>query len=188
MIPALLFLILATTSHSQFYKSVLPSPDFSQALEDVILDFRTDYRNIQGDRLEGGAEIDVFESLAKLPGSIHCTILRFRSAKDTTAGWQAIMYDGDDFKEAARIYENTFRLVKKSRIKWIDRSLVNFAGDLQKPNTDLRFTSSTLSLQLEDERYKDFEALVELQSTYIGYTVALSLHKKTNELPEKVLH
>ncbi len=181
-IAVLTFISITTASYSQFYKSLLPSPEFTSALEKIILDFRADYRNIQGALIDKGA-VDVFESTIKLPGTDDCKILRFHSAKDTTAAWQAIVYNGDDYNEAVKAYQNTFRLVKKSSIKWIDRSSVSFSGQLETPRESVRFTTSTLTLQLEDKRYEHFEAQVELLSTFDGFEVHLNLHKKVKENP-----
>lgn len=188
-IPALLFLLfLATTTTAQFYKSLLPSPEFSKAMEEIILDFREDYKNIQGEALEKQGEVETYESLVTLPGSTDGRILRFHSLKDTTATWQCTIYSGEEYDEAVRAYQNTFRLVKKSKIKWIDRSLVGFIGQLEQPKEELRFTTSTLQLQLADPRYDMFEAQVELTSTYTGFDVKLSFYKKVKETPDRELH
>ena len=177
-----LLAFITNFSYSQFYKSLLPSPEFTAALEKIILDFREDYKNIQGVLLEKG-EVDMYESLIKIPGAEDCRILRFHSAKDTTAAWQATIYSGDDYDEAVKAYQNIFRMVKKTQIKWIDRSNIGFAGQLESPKEEIRFTTSTLLLQSEDYRYSNFEAQVELLSTFGGFKVQLSLHKKVNERP-----
>ena len=88
------------------------------------------------------------------------------------------MYKGDNYKEAARAYENVFRLVKKSQIRWIDKSVVSFDGEMQKPSEELRFTASTLRFGLDDKRYKNFEADIEMVSTYNGWEVHLNLQTK----------
>jgi hypothetical protein len=179
-ISFILLLVFATSlSYGQFYKSFLPSPEFSSALEKIVLDFRDDYKTIQGNLLDKQGEMETYESSVKLPGVDDCKILRFHSAEDTTASWQGIVYSGDDYKEAVKAYQNTFRLVKKSSIHWIDRSSVSFAGELQNPREDVRFTTSTLTLKLSDNRYDKFQAEVELLSTYSGWEVQLNLSKKT---------
>lgn len=177
----LCFSLAATLSYSQFYKSLLPSPEFNAALEKIILDFREDYKNIEGELIEKG-EVDLYKSKIQLPGSEDCRIMRFHSVKDTTAVWQATMYTGDDYNAAVRAYQNTFRMVKKSQVKWIDRSSVGFNGTMEAPRESVRFTTSTLVLQLEDYRYKNFEAQVEMLSTYDGFKVQLMLHKRIDEV------
>ena len=173
-----LILLLTNTSNSQFYKSITPSPQFSSALEKIVLDFRLNFSSIQGSSLVSQGEVETFESTVKLPGASSCIIYKYHSKADTSQSWQGIMYKGDDFKEASKIYENVFRLVRKSQIKWIDKTFVGFTGEMEKPAETLRFTVSTLNLTLEDKRYKNFQADVELISNYSGWEVHLNLQTK----------
>ncbi|GEO07726.1 hypothetical protein [Segetibacter aerophilus] len=174
----LLTLFTANFCNAQFYKSVLPSPEFSNALEKIVLDFRVNFSTIQGNSLVSAGETETYESTVKLPGASECIIYKYHSKADTTASWQGLMYKGDDYKEAARVYENVFRLVKKSQVRWIDKSMVGFEGNLEKPTEDLKFAVSTLNFQLEDKRYKNFQADVEMVSNYSGWEVHLNLQTK----------
>lgn len=179
-----LLIVVSSAASAQFYKSLLPSPQFTKALEMVVLDFRYDYRNIQGNRVDSLGEVQTFESGVKLPGSADCKILRFHSAVDTTACWQSIIYSGENYKEAVRAYENTVRLVKKSNMRWVDQSVMNFTGELIKANEDLRFTTSVLDLKVNDHRYEDFRAEVELIATHVDrWQVQLNLSKKIDQMP-----
>lgn len=179
LLICLLLLMVASAGFGQFYKSLLPSRAFTKALDSIVLDFRLDYKNIQGNRVDSLGQVDTYESIVKLPGSVDCRILRFHSLEDTTACWQAILYSGDNYKEAVRAYENTVRLVKKSDLRWIDGSVVGFAGELVPPRETLRFTTSILLLTLEDPRYQDFRAEIELIATGIDtWEVQLNLSKK----------
>jgi hypothetical protein len=182
MIKKLLVLLFisatAKVCDAQFYKSFAPSPEFSSALEKIVLDFRFNFETIKGNIISELDDVRMFESTVKLPGANECIIYYFNSMVDTTASWQAVMYRGHDYKEAARMYQNVFRLVKKSQVHWIDKSSIGFAGELETPKEELRFATSTLNFKLEDERYKKFKAEVELISTYGGWEVHLNLHSK----------
>jgi hypothetical protein len=165
----LLILLSANFCDAQFYKSVLPSTEFSGALEKIVLDFRLNFSTIQGNSLISSRETETFESTIKLPGASECVIYKYHSKADTTASWQGVMYKGDDYKEACKVYENVFRLVKKSQVRWIDKTMTGFNGELKKPVEELKFTVSTLHFQLEDKRYKNFQADVEMVSSYGGW-------------------
>lgn len=183
LLTCVLLCAITSAGFSQPWKSLLPSPEFTKALETIVLDFRLDYRNIQGGIIDSLGQVETYESAVKLPGTEVCRVLRFHSALDTTACWQAIVYSGDDYKQAVRAYENVVRLVKKSNIRWIDRSIVKFKGELVSPREDIRFTTSTLFLTLEDERYQDFQAEIELVATHLDrWEVQLNLSKKTDVL------
>ena len=166
---------------AQIYKSIAPSPEFGIALQKIVLDFRNNFSNIQGNNISEQGEADLYESTIKLPGALECVIYNFHSKADTTASWQGIMYRGDDYREASRTYENVFRIVKKSQVKWIDKSYIGFSGTLEKPSEDLRFKVSTLRFLLDDNRYKKFSADVEIVSTYDGWEVRLNLQTRKED-------
>lgn len=175
---ALLCILLSNFCSAQFYKAVLPSPDFSNALEKIVLDFRINFSSIQGNNISNQNETDTYESTIKLPGAVECFIYRYHSKADTSASWQGIMYRGDNNNEATRIYENVFRLVKKTQIRWIDKTVAGFSGEMEKPKDNVRFAESILHFELDDERYKNFEANVEKVYTYDGWEVRLNLQRK----------
>lgn len=175
---SLVIVVVASISHAQFYKSLLASPDFSNTLEKIVLDFRLNFKTIQGDSLDSNGETETYESLVRLPGAKECLIYYFHSVQDTTASWQALMYTGDDYKEALRTYQDVVRLVKKSHVKWIDKTMVGFTGDLENPRQNTRFAVSTLTFDLDDARYKKFVAEVELVDNYNGWSVHLNLQTK----------
>jgi len=185
----LLFLILsATLGRSQFYKSLLPSTEFTSALEKIVLDFRLNYKTIQGDPVNKEGNVETFESIIKIPGAKECIITKFNSVIDTSASWQALMYSGDDYNKAVKTYENVFRLVKKSQVKWIDRSSVGFAGEMEKPKEEIRFTVSTLHFEIDDPRYENFLAEVEIVPSLEGWEVRLNLHSKGSDAENKALY
>ena len=169
---------------AQFYKSFQSSPAFSDSLNKVVLDFRYNFKEIQGNALLPRGDMDVYNSKVTLPGAEHCVVYRFHSRMDTTASWQAVMYEGDSYEEAKKIYKNTFRQVKSSRIKWIDNSRVNFTGQMEEPSENIGFTVSSLKPDIKDERYEKFWAEVEMINTYAGWEVHLNLQNKKKDTEE----
>lgn len=175
------FLFASQVSNAQFYKSFLPSGAFSDSLSLVVGDFTHNFLQIQGDSLSSGTEMGVFNSKLGIPGSISCIIYRSNSYYDTTASWQAVMYRGKNYKEAVKIYKNTFRLVKKSRLRWLDKAGMDFTGELEEPSTDVGFAVSTLRPQFPEPVYIKFTADVELINSYDGWEVRLNLQNKRDD-------
>lgn len=169
---------------AQFYKSLLPSPSFNDSLTSVVMDFRHDFKHLQGSELMPQEGMEVYRSNIGLPGAAHCAIYRFHSQLDTSASWQAIMYDGDNYEDAIKSYKNTYRLVNKSRIKWFDRSIVSFKGELENPLENIKFASSQLQLNVTDPRYKNFFAEIVISNGENGWEVRLNLHNKRNDLED----
>jgi hypothetical protein len=168
---------------AQFFKTLTPSNPFADSLTKAVTDFKYDYSHIQGPILPAQTQPDlrVFRSRVTLPGASHCVIYRFNSRVDTTSSWQAIMYEGDDFNEALKEYKSLFRLVKRTSIKWVDKSYLSFVGDLELPKDNVDFAVSTLRLEAMDEQYSNFVAQVELTSAGGAYEVHLNLQNKGND-------
>jgi hypothetical protein len=169
---------------AQFFKTLTPSNPFADSLTKAVVDFKYDYSHIEGPILPAQTEPDVrvFMSSVSLPGSSHCVIYRFNSRVDTTSSWQAIMYEGDDYDQALQEYKSLFRLVKRTSIKWIDKSYLNFVGDLELPKDNVDFATSTLRLEAMDEQYSNFVAEVELTSAGGAYEVHLNLQSKGSDM------
>ncbi|MEP6675864.1 MAG: hypothetical protein ABJA78_11935 [Ferruginibacter sp.] len=183
LLPLALLLFTHITK-AQFYKSFLPSPAFSDSLAKVVLDFRFNFKAIQGEKLSSRDNMDIYRSKVSIPGAAHSIIYRSHSVEDTTACFQSVMYSGDNYNEAVKVYRNTFRLVKKSRMRWVDKSAVSFSGELEEPDESIRFTMSFLKPDLIDNAYHDFFAEVEMTSSLEGWEVRLNLHNKRNDMEE----
>lgn len=177
----LLFLSSIQFTHAQFYKSLLPSEAFSDSLSLIVQDFRTNFYTIAGTQLPSQGEMDVYHSKISVPGALHSVIYRFHSVEDTSAGWQAVMYEGDSYENALKIYKNTFRQLKKTKVKGVDNSTVSFVGKLEIPEENIRFTITPLRLSLTDLPYKNFFGEVELTNTYDGWEVHLNMHSKKSD-------
>lgn len=176
----LLTLITANICKAQFYRSLLPSPGFTDSLNKLVDDFSTNYYNIQGDVVSEQEDVDVYKSKKSLPGALQSSIMRFHSDTDTSASLQLLMYKGDDYKEAEKIYKNTFRLVNKAKLN-IKSGTASFSGVLEEPDESLRFASSSLKINLTDKLYKNFIAEVEIVNDFAGWEVHLNLQSKKDD-------
>ena len=177
----LLFLCSIHFSQAQFYKSILPSDAFSDSVSIIVQDFKKNFSTIEGRQLPSQGEMDVYHSKVTIPGAVHCAIYRFHSLEDTTASWQAIMYEGDSYENAVKIYKNTFHQLKKSKMKWGDKGTISFIGELEMPVENVRFTVTPLRLNNMDLPYRSFFGEIELTSAYDGWVVHLNLHNRKND-------
>lgn len=168
-------------SNAQIYKTSANDEEFDNSLTKIVYEFKTNFYPIQARQLTSEGLVDVFESSVKIPGAAHCIIQRYHSEEDTTASWQAIMYDGDSFDEAAKIYKNTYRLIKNSKIKDRTSTKYSFTGSLEMPSEAIRFTVSPLRLNTSDKDYERFYAEVEITSNFPNWEVHLNLHSKKND-------
>jgi hypothetical protein len=171
---------LTTSSSAQFYKKVLPGNNISGAVASISENFQNNYRNIQGEELPADEGREIFRSTIDIPGATHSVIYRFHSREDTSAGFQAILYDGESFKEAAKIYKQTFRQVKSVKFN-AGMEKISFDGDMEDPTEDLRFTTSILRPNVTGGAYRNFLAEVELINSIEGWKVQLNLHSRKQD-------
>jgi hypothetical protein len=176
-----LFFICAF-GRAQFYKSIIAPPaGFTDSLQKIVLAFRFDFHTIQDSLLEGGGDYETYASKVTIPGSTDCQILRFHSVEDTTAAFESTIFEGDNYDDAVKTYRNFIRMLKRSRMKWIDNSFMSFVGTENEPNPSLNFSITTLTLDIADPRYSSFYAQVELESNMLNWKVDVSFSNKRSD-------
>lgn len=173
-------LLIQVLPKAQLVNKILPPSPFTSTVTRVVESFQNNYGSIQGDALPADDDRDIYLSTIKLPGASRCVIYRFRSVEDTTASWQALLYTGEDFKEASKIYKNSFRQLKQAKFK---EGLTSHSleGELVSPSESLRFTTSILRPGTEQGIYKNFIAEIEMINTLDGWTVQLNLHSRKDD-------
>ncbi len=174
-------LCLALNSTAQLFKTVLPSGNnISGAVANIAENFQNNYRNIQGDELPPDEGRDVFKSSIAIPGASHSLIYRFHSKEDSTAAFEALLYEGESFKEAAKVYRQSFRQLKNLKFNSAFGK-ISLSGEMEEPTESLRFTSSLLRTDSDSKPYKYFMAQIELLNSVEGWRVQLSLHSRKDD-------
>ena len=178
-----IILLLCTTlfSSAQFYKTIRPDNSFSDSLSRIVYDFKKNFYPIQGKQLTSQVMADVYQSNVGVPGAIHCVIQRYHSEEDTTASFQAIMFEGELYEDAAEVYKNTIKQLKKVKLKFGESNHGAFIGEIEVPDESLNFTVTHLRLSIADKDYKYFYAEVEITNNYNGWEVHLNLHNKKSD-------
>lgn len=179
----LLVLFLAgTTVRAQLLKPSAASLAFTEKLALITQSFRSNFYQIQGEKLPSQDDLDLFQSDVELPGAQHCVIYRFHSKTDTSASWQGIMYSGDNYNEAIKIYKTNCRLINKCKVYLNGYNLAVYKGNIDNPDTDLRFVSSVFLLNTTDPVYDQFYAEVELVNlNFEQWEVRLNLQSKKDD-------
>jgi hypothetical protein len=175
LIPSMFLVLLC---NAQWGKPVKQEGAFSTSLSAIVIDFKNNFLHIQSNELAGATATNTYTSTICLPEALHCTIERYSSEEDKSASWKALLFAGENYQDALRIYKNIFKQVRTSVISGIDDKPVGFIGAMEKPDENIRFTVSTLRLSALDKRYKDFIASIELNNNMQGWEVTLNLYRK----------
>lgn len=173
-------LLLINTGRAQFYKKILPGGNISTAVASITENFQNNYRNIQGEELPPDEGREIYRSTIAVPGASQAVIYRFHSKEDTTASFQAVLYEGESYKEASKIYKQTFRQVKGTKFN-TGFEKIAFEGNMEEPTENLRFTSSQLRPDVTGGAYKNFIAEVEILNSVDGWKVQLNLHSRKDD-------
>jgi len=178
-----LFVMLAFISANAQIKSVdkTVQPAFIKAVEMVLGDFPYNYNHITGELLLAQGEFEQYASIVTLPGAESCLIGRYHSEVDTTASWQALMYNSEDFDQAAAHYRQLFYQLKSCHLKMSDGSVYYLDGKYETPSYDMPFTTSALTVQTADERYKEFKVEVELVYQVEKWIVNINMVSKKKD-------
>lgn len=171
--------LMLSMTQGQFVKKEIP-PAFSLSVTNIIENYPNNYRFIQGELLQPDEDRDIYKSMIDLPGATECVIFRFHSKEDTTASWQAVLYEGEDFKDAVKAYRNCFRYLKQIKFK-VGITNYSLEGVLENPSEELRFTTTTLRPDTYSALYKNFMAELEILNSMTGWTVRLNLHSRKND-------
>ncbi|MDR3713007.1 MAG: hypothetical protein P4L51_09355 [Puia sp.] len=166
--------------------SLNPKPPeyFPVAIEAILNDFPYNFWHITGELLAAQAEIENYASVIELPGAVSCTITRYHSKEDTTASWQARMFEGDHFPEASRAYGELYRKLQRCYLKLADGSLLFLKGEWRPAKEEAPFTTSALKLQTGDPRYKYLTIEVELVYLVSDWVININImSKKPDDAP-----
>ncbi len=161
-----------------------PSPQtysLTGAIEKVLYDFPHNLHNVSGELVVVQGGVEQYESLVVLPGAEACMVARYRSVEDTTASWQAKMYQDEDFSKAAARYRELYRQLKSCHLKLIDGSLVFLKGEWENPAEEKDFTMSTLRLITGDERYKEVKIDLEMLYHFPEWVVNINIVSKKKD-------
>jgi hypothetical protein len=154
---------------------VLPFPE---AIDAVLGDFPYNLRHITGELLMAEGEIDNYASIVAVPDAENCIVTRYHSTEDTTASWQAKMFSGGEFGEAARKYEQLYRQLQTCYVRLIDGSIFNLAGVWEPAREGASFTTSTLRIRTSDQRYKEVKVELELVYQLADWAVNINIVSK----------
>ncbi|HEY4107556.1 hypothetical protein [Puia sp.] len=178
---AIVTLTMAVVALSPVYSQTETSSSFPAVIDSVLRDFPNNLRNITGDLVLAQGEFENYVSTVALPGAESCTITRWHSIDDTTASWQARMFEGDDYGEASKRYRELFRQLQGCYLKLVDDSVFYLTGDWEPAKEEAAFTTSTLRVATGDWRYREVKVEVELVYLITDWAVHINIVSKKRD-------
>ncbi|MEO7444461.1 MAG: hypothetical protein ABIT96_01530 [Ferruginibacter sp.] len=180
ILSGLIFLMSSSLLQAQILKNFEPANGITSSFQEVVKAYSHNYYSIQGEKISAAEDVDIYAVKQSLPGAVQSSLMRFHSLQDTTAAYQAIMYKGENYKEASKLYHQLYQQVKRAVIEEEGHKL-KFHGEFEAPDDDVRFTVTSLALDGEVSTYKNFFAEIELTQVYLEWEVRINLHSRKED-------
>ena len=175
---AALFLAFGFSLTAQISKKPEAESAFSLQLQKVVQDFPANFQGIQGNRMPAEVDADTYLSTVCLPGALVCKVMRYHSVQDKSASWQAVLYEGESFDDAVKMYKKLHSQIKKTTVRGSNGLAAPFEGKLENIDENVGFAVSSLRLKTQHPQYLDLVAELNISSSYTGWEVRLDLYTK----------
>lgn len=175
-IPSLILTLCVFQLNAQDTKKNQTFTDFANTIRKVVLAYRNNFSAIQGNPVSQDGNSNSFTSKVCITGAVSCEIRRYASVKDKSASWTCLLFEGDEFSEAAKVYRNTCTELKKTAIDIGGGQSLSFGGRISNPDENLRFTGTTLKAECKNTAFTNLIGGVELVNNYAGWEVRLNLY------------
>lgn len=113
---AFMCLILAATFNCLSGQGVFDNQT-SAALQKVIGDYPHRFENIRGKVLEQRSQATDFQSTVQIPGSIHCTVSKYKSPEKDLYSWTCLLYSNNSFDNSKNKFKSLYNQIANSIIK-----------------------------------------------------------------------
>lgn len=177
---SLLFVFLGTVfvqpSFGQLIRTAAKS-NLSDSVNLILAGFGNNFWSIQGNAIDAQSDPATYQSRYTLPGSRGAVITRYSSVEDSSASWQAVVFESEEFQTAAKAYRKWIQDLKSVRIRFLTGQ-ARFTGDVEKPDENLRFTTTGLVFLTSDLQYRQLHAEVSLLSDLAGWQVQVSFYRR----------
>ena len=178
LLSVAILLAYGVRSQPKFSRPIEPS--IQPALNGVMQDYFRHFEKSKGDSLSASAWATTFESRIKLPGALSCMITEY--SLPGTYSWEAIMYEGEDYKAAGKKYNQYFRELNNSKFTPNGFEQFVLKGEYDAPDEDRGFASSVLQLEAPRKSWDHFFINVEMQYQFPNWVIKISMYEK---VPDK---
>jgi len=151
---------------------------FPSVIDAVLRDFPHNLQHITGELVLAQGEFEHYASVLALPESQRCIITRWHSTQDTTVSWQAAMITTDEFSKADHVYRELYRKLQQCYIQLTDGTVVYLKGVWEPAKESAAFTTSTLRVAVDDQRYKEVRVELELVYQLAEWGVNINIFSK----------
>ena len=150
--------------------SILP------ALNTVVQDYFKNFEDAKGDLISESTGTVTFESHTRIPGALSCIISKY--ALPATYSWEAVMYDAEDFENAAKRYQQLFKELNNSKFAPNGFEKFTLKGSFDVPDESRGFAASTMKLEAPRKPWDNFTIELGIEYQFPNWIVKISMFEK----------
>ena len=156
--------------------SLRTAPLIKSDIEKVVRDITQGLDNVRGDTILQSANSVTFYSKIIPAGARDCFVTVYGYPHSPI--WQATMFEGDDFEEAAAKYKGYFRQLAGTYIALYDRTSYKLTGEYDVPDEGRAFASSILQFADAGKQVSRLSVEVGLNYSFPVWKVSMLVYEK----------
>ncbi|MEO6316052.1 MAG: hypothetical protein ABIU63_11880 [Chitinophagaceae bacterium] len=148
------------------------------ALEKVVQDYPTHFKNIRGELVSSGQQSAEYKSIIGIPGAVSTTITQSGVAQQQLVSWQSIVYSGNEFELAKNRFGELFNEIKNTIIKPAGEKAVIVNGMYTEPSPDKSYTTIQFDLLPASGSMQRLNIDLALKKSGAQWKIILSVYDK----------
>jgi hypothetical protein len=174
----ILLLLLLFSFNSACISQGVFSNQTNNALEKVVQDYPSQFKNIKGELLSSRPGSTEYKSTVNIPGAVSTTITQSSIAHKQTVSWQSVIYAGNGFAAAKKRFEELFNQIKNTIIKPEGGKAAIVNGLYMDPSEDKTFTTIQFDLLPATGLMQKVNIDLMLKNTGNQWQIVLSVYDK----------
>lgn len=156
------------------------------ALEKVVQDYPSQFRNIKGELLSTKPGLAEYKSTIAIPGAVSTTITLSGAAHRQSVSWQSVLYAGSEFTAAKNRFEELFNQIKNTIIKPEGGKAAIVNGLYMNPSAEKTFTTIQFDLLPATGLMQKVNIDLMLKNTGTQWKIILSVYDKDLKEPDAI--
>lgn len=159
----------------------------SSALEKVVQDYPSHFKNIRGELLASVQGSSQYKSNVSIPGALSTSITQSAAASKQLLSWESVVFAGTDFNTVKTHFEELFNQIKNTIIKPTGEKAVIVNGMYMDPSEDKTFTTIQFDLLPASGMMQKLNIDLAMRSVGKEWKIVLSVYDKDRSEPGNML-
>jgi hypothetical protein len=170
-------ILAAATSTSSLGQGVFDN-QISAALQKVIGDYPHRFENIRGKVVDQRSQTTDFQSTIEVPGSIQCTVSKYKSPEKDLYRWTCLLHSNSDFSNSKNKYKSLYNQIANAIIKLQDEKAFILNGKYDEPDEAQKISSVMFQLLPATGEMRNLKIELQLIHKLSGWDIRLMVYEQ----------